>query len=92
LALKPLALLTDPLSQREAPTVFIDRRLGKINSELDAIEHSTIDPEHVAAARTEFSQLWDVLYPQEKTRIVHLLVERVVYKSNQGGSQFVFHS
>ena len=57
-----------------------------------AVEQSAIDPEHVAATLAEFTELWDVLYPQEKTRIVHLLVERVVYDGDQGGIQLIFGS
>jgi hypothetical protein len=68
----------------------MDRRLGEIDGALAAVERSTIDPGHVAATLAEFTQLWDVLYPQEKTRIVHLLVERVVYSSQHGGIQLVF--
>jgi len=33
---------------------------------------------------SRFDLLWDVLYPQERTRIVHLLIERVVYSGDQG--------
>jgi hypothetical protein len=49
-----------------------------------------IDPEHVATALAEFGDLWDVLYPQGKTWIVHLLAERVVYGSDQAGIRLVF--
>jgi len=69
----------------------MDRRFREIDSELTAVEQSAIDPDHVTATLAEFTQLWDVLYPQEKTRIVHLLVERVVYGGEQGGVQLVFH-
>ena len=53
---------------------------------------STIDPAHVAATPAEFTELWDVRYPLEKTRIVRLLVKRVVYNGEPGGVQLVFHS
>jgi hypothetical protein len=52
---------------------------------LAAIQRSTIDPDHVAATLAEFSELWDVLYPQEKTLLVHLLVGRVVYDGDGDG-------
>ena len=37
-----------------------------------------------------FDLLWDVLCPQEKTRIVHVLVERVVYGGDEGGVESSF--
>ena len=39
-----------------------------------------------------FDLLWEALCPQEKTRIVHLLVERVVYSGDQDGVQVVFRT
>jgi len=48
------------------------------------------DADHGAGALAELNELWDVLYPQEKTRIVHLLVERVVYQGDRDGIQVVF--
>jgi len=88
---KPPPSLNERLSQLEESVGVIDRRLGEIDSELAAVEQSSIDSGHVAATLSEFNQLWDVLYPQEKTRIVHLLVERVVYSRDQDGIQLVFH-
>jgi hypothetical protein len=39
---------------------------------------------------SRFDLLWDVLHPQEKTRIVHVMVERVVCSGDQGYVQIVF--
>jgi site-specific DNA recombinase len=89
---KPSPSLTERLGQLEESAGVIDRRLGEIDGEVHAVEQSSIDPEHVAATLAEFTELWDVLYPQEKTRIVHLLVERVIYGGDHGSIQLVFHT
>ena len=57
---------------------------------MTAVGHSVIDPGHVAATLAEFGELWDVLYSQEKTRIVHLPVERVVYGGDGDGIRVIF--
>lgn len=88
---EPSPSVTERLSQLEESAAILDRRIGEIDNELAAVEHAAIDPGHVAATLAEFNQLWDVLYPQERTRIVHLIVERVVYNGDQGGIQVVFH-
>lgn len=46
---------------------------------MGTIGQSTIDPSHVSATLAEFSEFWDALYPQEKTQIVHRLVEGVIH-------------
>ena len=79
---KPSPSVTEGLSQLEESVAIIDRRLGEIDREVAAIEKSSIDPEHVAATLAEFTDLWDVLYLQERTRIVHLLVESVSFKGD----------
>jgi site-specific DNA recombinase len=89
---RPSPSVTERLSQLEESVATIDRRLGEIDSELHSIAQSTIDPGHVAATLAEFTELWDVLYPQEKTRIVHLMVERVVYGGDDDGIQLIFRS
>jgi len=44
---------------------------------LNAVAQSKIDPDHVAAALAEFNELWDVLYPLERSRIVRSLIATV---------------
>jgi hypothetical protein len=76
---KPSLSLTERLRELETLAITFDRRLGEIDREIAAVEQSSVDPGHVAAALAEFNQLLDVLYPQEKTRIAHLLIESVTY-------------
>ena len=89
---RPSGSLGERLSQLEESVGVMDRRLGETESGLRTIEQSTIDPDHVSATLIEFIEFWDVLYPQEKTRIVHLLVERVVCDSRHGGIRLVFRN
>ena len=89
---RPSASLTERLSQLEESVGVRDRRLGEIDSETHIIEQSSIDPEHVSKTLAEFAGLWDVMWAAEKTRIVHLLVERVVYDGEDDSVQVVLRT
>lgn len=49
-----------------------------------------MDEKDLAAALSLFDPVWDVLYPREKERIIHLLVERVDYDGEQGTLAIAF--
>ena len=69
---------------------FIDQRLAEIQTELDAINHATIDRDDLTAALSAFGPVWEELYPTEKTRIVNLLIERVEYDAPTDKVQILF--
>jgi hypothetical protein len=49
-----------------------------IDAELTNLKQVAVDLNDVVTALSEFDALWDVLVPAERSRLVHLLVERVV--------------
>ncbi len=68
----------------------IDQRPADIGSRIGAIKVSAIDPEDVSAALAEFEPVWEVLQPNERTRVAHLLIESAEYDSRSGGLTMVF--
>jgi len=45
-------------------------------------QHSSVTEDQVCTALTEFSALWDELFPTEQTRVIQLLVDRVDIQPN----------
>ena len=87
-----ISSLTESLHELESAVVRIDRRLAEIQTELDAINHTTIDRDDLAAALSAFGPVWEELYPAEKTRIVNLLIERVSYNALTDKINILFNS
>jgi len=63
----------------------IDRHLAEIESELQAQGGQAVDRDHLAKTLSQFTQLWDVLYPRERVKLVQSLIEAVIYDDEAGG-------
>ncbi|MBL8809103.1 MAG: recombinase family protein [Planctomycetaceae bacterium] len=61
-----------------------ESRSGQIREQIIAIEDRQAKPGDVAKALDIFHPVWDCLSPQEQTRILHLLIERVDYHGATG--------
>lgn len=59
-----------------------ERRATEIHQERAAA--LVIDPEEVATALRDFAPIWEMLTPQEQTRVVALLIARVDYDGKTG--------
>lgn len=68
----------------------LDQRLTAIGYQLGAIKSSVSNPGDVAATLAEFVPVWEMLQPNERTRVVHLLIETADYDSRSGGLNLVF--
>jgi hypothetical protein len=49
------------LAELEAISVKIGQRRTEIDTEIENLKRSTVDPEDVAQALTEFDGVWDVM-------------------------------
>jgi site-specific DNA recombinase len=81
---EPVASFTGSLHELESAVVRIDKRLTEIQTELDSINHTTIDKDDLTAALSAFGPVWEELYPAEKTRIVDLLIRKIEYHGRRG--------
>jgi len=86
-----ISTLTKSLHGLESAVARIDQRLSEIQTELDAINHTTIDKTDVTEALNAFGPVWEELYPAEKTRIVNLLIERVEYGNKSEKIEILFN-
>ena len=71
--------LSDRLGELETRAAKLDRRIAEIQGEIAALDASTVNQTEVAQALSLFDPIWDVLFPMEQERIIHLLIERIEY-------------
>ncbi len=68
----PLAELQDILNKKEA-------RLQESRAELAALKNAVVDEDELRKALALFDPVWEALYPPERRRVLHLLIERLKY-------------
>ncbi len=61
-----------------------ERRVSEIDDELASLRDCVVDEVEVAGALGDFDQLWEVLSPKERARVVELIVECVSYDGTEG--------
>ena len=85
--------LLDAIASGGSASNVLSSRLGEVDethrkakesaraarTELVALETNIIDEADLRAALAEFTPVWDELFPREKARLLHLLVEQVTY-------------
>ena len=77
-------VISDRLAELEGRITTAERRLTEVREELLTIERERVDEDDVTRALSLFDPVWDVLYPKEQARIIHLLIERVEYDGANG--------
>ncbi|MFH1845302.1 MAG: hypothetical protein ABIF77_19130, partial [bacterium] len=60
------------------------RRLGEVEVEIMTARAKLVSEKDLRRALREFDGLWGELSPTERARVVHALVERVVYDREKG--------
>ncbi len=68
----------------------IDGRIGQVKDQAAKIRRERIDEADAAAMLAEFDGLWETLTPNEKARVVRLLVKRVEYDATRGKARITF--
>jgi hypothetical protein len=69
----------------------LERRLAELRDELAVIERETVSPDEVQRAIALFEPIWDVLFPRERSRILHLLLESAIYDGIKGELELQFY-
>ena len=83
--------ISSRLAELEAQTAVLDRRLREIESELQAVQESTVDDANLTQTLSLFEPIWDVLFPAEQARIIHLLVRQIEFDGASGKFAIRFH-
>jgi site-specific DNA recombinase len=87
---KAKSSLLERLGEVEVAVARLDAEAARLQAELDALEQCTIDEEDLKHALASFTPVWDALFPAERSRIVHLLIERVTYDAAAGEVAITF--
>ena len=77
----PQPSVSERLAELEGIVGKLNGRLTEIDSELSALDQNCIDPDDVARTLAQFDELWDVLYPQERSRLVRSLISTITYEA-----------
>ena len=80
----------EKLGEVEAEFYTITRRLEQLRAELAALNHQAIDEKDLKAALASFDPVWQELFPAERARILHLLIEEVRYDAEAGEVAITF--
>lgn len=68
-----------------------ERRLTEISEELLALQSSNLTEGETTVALEEFDVVWKALLPHEQSRILEILIDKVVYLSESGTVEFSLH-
>jgi site-specific DNA recombinase len=71
--------ITDRMADLQERIGRTEHRLAGIVHELAALESGRVDQEDLRAALAQFGPVWESLNSREQARIIHSLVQRVVY-------------
>ncbi|MBI5866886.1 MAG: hypothetical protein HZB43_01120 [candidate division Zixibacteria bacterium] len=72
-------VVAERIRERQAEVVQFNSRLLTVEQELGAIGSQAFNRQHLAQTLAQFTDLWDVLYPQERVKLVQSLIQTVVY-------------
>ena len=67
-----------------------ENRVQEARAELTALKSRVIDEDDLRKAVEAFDPVWDQLFPREKARILHLLLEKVEYHAKGGRVEIEF--
>ncbi len=65
-------------------------RAEEARRELASLDARVFDEADLRAALAAFDPVWDQLFPKEKARILHLLIEKVEYRAKDGEVEIAF--
>ncbi len=71
--------LTDRLAELDVAIADIEERLADTHAALQRADAASLDEDDLRTALSSFNGIWDVLWPEERQRIVHLIVESATY-------------
>lgn len=78
------------IKEHQTEVQRLNDRLQTVEQELAALDSLTINREHLTQTLVQFTDLWDALYPMERVKLVHSLIESVVYHDETDHLEFHF--
>ena len=85
------SMAAERLAELDEQAHQLERRLAELRDELAAIERETVSLDEVRRAIALFDPIWDMLFPRERSRVLHLLLESAVYDGIKGELELQFY-
>jgi site-specific DNA recombinase len=85
------SMAAERLSELDEQAHQLERRVAELRDELAVIEREAVSPDDVQRAIALFEPIWDMLFPRERSRILHLLLASAVYDGIKGELEFQFY-
>ena len=85
------AAISDRLGELEQTTATVERRLAEVEQEKAAADQTNLDPDDLAGALSLFDPVWEVLFPAERERIIHLLIDQIEFNGQTNALAITFH-
>ena len=85
------SMVAERLSELDEQALQLERRMAALRDELAVIESETVSPDEVQRAIALFDPIWDMLFPRERSRVLHLLLESAVYDGIKGELELQFY-
>ena len=71
--------MTERVAERQAELATLNDRLAEVEHEIASACAREITREHLTETLTKFTDLWDVLYPQERNELLNALIDSIIY-------------
>jgi site-specific DNA recombinase len=84
-------IIAEQLTRIDGLIAEKNKLINDANERLIRLELETVDNTDIQRALESFDPIWDVLYVREKIRIIHLIVQKVVYDGVDGTVGITFH-
>ena len=78
------------LADLESSISLIENRLTEVDSDRLILRNQSVDRVHLEQTLRQFTDLWDVLYPGERCRLVRSVIETIVYHDETGSLEIRF--
>jgi len=75
----PARRAAERIEQLSKEAEAADARMADLQGQLDTLQAQSIEPDDLARALADFNGIWEVLLPQERRRVLHLLIQQVDY-------------
>ena len=84
-------MITKRLAELDERASQLEQRMAELHDELAAVQCESVPAAAIQRAVALFDPVWDMLLVPERFRILHLLIESVVYDGATGELELAFY-
>jgi site-specific DNA recombinase len=84
-------ITTERIAELDERASQLEQRMAELRDELAAVQRDTVPAAQIQRAVALFDPVWDLLLVPERFRILHLLLESVVYDGATGELELAFY-